>query len=439
MQTEEALIEKCREQIERKTGWGASQHWTNQDFTELSEKIYEHTRVSLSPTTLKRVWGKVKYESLPTVNTLNTLAHFAGYENWREFKIKNTSENGSANGHSIIDSLPDESPSVTIDFPENPRRFSQKSIGVLAFVVILFLGGWAAIRTFSKPTPLTLSPDAFSFSSKPLTKGIPNSVVFTYDATAAPTDSVYIQQSWDERRRVQVPKDQHQHTSVYYQPGYFRAKLVINNQIVKEHDLFIPSNGWVASVDQEPVPVYFPAKDVKKNGVLSLPVSLLEASHIPMQPKAPIVTFRNVQEFKDLRSDNFTLETEIRNDYKQGSSVCQFAQIMLLLENDMMLFPFSNLGCVGDLYVSIADTSANSKTSDMSGFGSDMSQWTQFRCEARNKKVQLFVNGKKAFETTFTNPAARIVGIHYGFQGTGSINYTRLSRANGEVVFEDNF
>lgn len=438
MQTEEYFIDKCKEQIEQKTGWGNSTDWTHQDFTELSEKIYQHTRVSLSPTTLKRLWGKVKYESLPTVNTLNTLAHFAGYENWREFKLKNANGNGQTTAHSIPIQPLIDSPAVT-QSPAATPRLRKRSMGVLALVPILFLGGWAAIRTFSKPNKLSLSPDAFSFSSKPVAKGIPNSVVFTYDATAAPNDSVYIQQSWDERRRVKVSKDQHQHTSVYYQPGYFRAKLVVNNQIVKEHDLFIPSEGWVASVDQNPVPVYFPEKEARQNGVLSVPVFLLEASHIPMQPQAPIVTFRNVQDFKGLRSDNFTFETEIRNDYKQGSAVCQFAQIMLLLENDVMLFPFSNLGCIGELYVNIADQSANSKTSDLSGFGSDMSQWTQFRCEARDKKVRLFVNGKKAFETTFTNPAARIVGIHYGFQGTGSVNYTRLSRANGEVVFEDNF
>jgi hypothetical protein len=438
MQTEEYFIDKCKEQIEQKTGWGKSTDWTHQDFTELSEKIYEHTRVSLSPTTLKRLWGKVKYESLPTVNTLNTLAHFAGYENWREFKLKNVNGNGHTSVHSVPIQPFIDSPTVTQP-PAAPPRLRKRSMGVLALLPILFLGGWAAIRTFSESNKPSLVPNAFSFRSKPLAKGIPNSVVFTYDATAAPNDSVYIQQSWDERRRVKVSKDQHQHTSVYYQPGYFRAKLVVNNQIVKEHDLFIPSEGWVASVDQNPVPVYFPEKEVRNNGVLGVPVSLLEASHIPMQPQAPIVTFRNVQDFKGLRSDNFTFETEIRNDYKQGSAVCQFAQIMLLLENDMMLFPFSNLGCVGELYASVADKSANSKTSNLSGFGSDMSHWTKFQCEARDKKVQLFVNGKKAFETTFTNPAARIVGIHYGFQGTGSVNYTRLSRANGEVVFEDNF
>lgn len=438
MQTEEAFIEKCKEQIEQKTGWGNSQGWTNQDFTDLSDKIYACTKVSLSPTTLKRVWGKVKYDSLPTVNTLNTLANFAGYENWREFKLKNINGNGHSSTELTVDSLAIPQPEV-LETPVAQPRFGKKSLGVLGFLVILFCAGWVAVRMFSKANPQPLSPGSFAFSSRPVTQGIPNSVIFTYDATAAPTDSVYIQQSWDERRRVRVPRDKHQHTSVYYQPGFFRAKLVVNNQVVREHDLFIPSNGWVTAVEQEPVPVYFPENDVRQNGTLRLPVSLIEARHIAMQPQPPIVTFRNVRDFKGLRSDNFVFETELKNDYKQGSAVCQFAQIMLLLENDVITLPLSNLGCVGELNLYIAGQSADSKTADLSAFGANMSQWTKLRCEAKDKKVQVFVNNKKAFETTFANPPARIIGIHYGFQGTGSVNYTKLSRLDGNVVFEEAF
>src|SRR5476651_112279 len=109
----ELLIEKTIKLYESDTGWGDSDDWTNQDFVILSEKIQERTGVALSHVTLKRVWGKVKYDSLPNTHTLNTLVQFLGYENWRDFKSQNG--NGTANaitvkqinrngqGHSIID------------------------------------------------------------------------------------------------------------------------------------------------------------------------------------------------------------------------------------------------------------------------------------------------------------------------------------------------
>src|ERR1700679_109569 len=86
MHTDEFLIDKAKKLFESNTGWGDSNEWTNQDFVVLSEKIQERTGVTLSHVTLKRVWGKVKYDSIPNTHTLDTLVQFLGYESWRDFK-----------------------------------------------------------------------------------------------------------------------------------------------------------------------------------------------------------------------------------------------------------------------------------------------------------------------------------------------------------------
>src|ERR1700733_1300497 len=99
MQTDELLIEKAKRLYEDKTGWGDSGEWTNQDFVILSEKIQERTGVMISHVTLKRVWGKVKYDSLPNTHTLDTLVQFLGYENWRAFKSQNG--NGTASTEKV--------------------------------------------------------------------------------------------------------------------------------------------------------------------------------------------------------------------------------------------------------------------------------------------------------------------------------------------------
>src|SRR5580704_836579 len=111
MHTDEFLIEKTKKLFESNTGWGDSDEWTSQDFVILSEKIQERTGVALSHVTLKRIWGKVKYDSRPNTHTLDTLVQFLGYENWRGFKTQNG--NGSiaaktleqvisSNGHAVI-------------------------------------------------------------------------------------------------------------------------------------------------------------------------------------------------------------------------------------------------------------------------------------------------------------------------------------------------
>jgi len=90
------LVQKCLHQIEDKLGWGSSTAWHNDVFIELSEIIQDSTSILLSPTTLKRVWGKINYASVPSISTLNTLSQFAGYLNWRDFKNKSKTKKAKA-------------------------------------------------------------------------------------------------------------------------------------------------------------------------------------------------------------------------------------------------------------------------------------------------------------------------------------------------------
>ena len=89
MEKEKQLLQLCCRQIEDTLNWGGGEAWSNDDFEHLSEKIFEKTKVRLSISTLKRIWGKVRYENSPTTATLNALAGFLGFESWREFRQKN--------------------------------------------------------------------------------------------------------------------------------------------------------------------------------------------------------------------------------------------------------------------------------------------------------------------------------------------------------------
>jgi hypothetical protein len=139
MNTVEVLIEKTIKLYEFNTGWGDSDEWTNQDFVILSEKIQERTGVALSHITLKRIWGKVKYNSLPNTHTLNTLVQFLGYENWRDFKSQNSNGaasaitlnqiNGNGHSHAIVDSKPES----------KKKTWIVRSILVIAILAVLIL------------------------------------------------------------------------------------------------------------------------------------------------------------------------------------------------------------------------------------------------------------------------------------------------------------
>jgi len=153
MNNDEFLIEKAIELFESKTGWGDSDEWTNRDFVILSEKIQERTRVALSHVTLKRIWGKVKYDSLPNTHTLDTLVQFLGFENWRDFKSQNGNGAASAitvkqingNGHGQT---------IVVNEPEPKRKtLILKSILFITIPVVLILliisNGWVLVTSGS--------------------------------------------------------------------------------------------------------------------------------------------------------------------------------------------------------------------------------------------------------------------------------------------------
>lgn len=437
---EDTHLARCRRLIEEKVGWGSSKDWSTQDFEQLGEKIIQHTGIKLSVTTLKRIWGRVNYNSAPTLTTLNALATFVGYENWRDFQ--GSQENQSPAIPSTEAFTPTEGaspakPDLLAPGPQH-RSSNRRQWMMVAGLVVGLVAVLVFFQNYSSPKPLT-STD-FSFSSQPVTKGLPNSVVFHYDATrASSTDSIFIQQSWDPSRRQWVQREGHEHTSIYYYPGYYRAKLVVGKQVVREHDLIIPSDGWVATVYQEPVPVYFKPDEVIRNGVLHLPISAIQQQNISMQPKAPLVHYGNVLASTGLMSDNFVFDTRVKVDFSQGSAACQNMALTILCKNDIFSFPLCAKGCVGQLGLYLGGQSAVSTDTDLSGFGCDLTQWVDVRCKVQNKRVLLFVDGKKAYETTFPNEPAEIIGISYQFEGTGSVDFVRLAQLNGEMVFEDNF
>jgi len=423
MLTDELLLTKAKKLIEDKLGWGDSMDWSNQDFLALSKKMQEEINVSVSHVTLKRIWGKVKYDSLPNTYTLSTLVQFIGYENWRDFKVKN--------GNGVIVSA---ATNESVGAPNQNKSRLLKAIVISAVLV----GIAASVILFISNTEKKVDPADYSFSSKVVVnKGVPNSVIFDYNAAKAPTDSVIIQQSWDTTLRTTVSKNEHQHTLLYFFPGFFKPKLIVNNQIVKEHNLLIPSDGWLTAVETSPVPVYFKKEDAIANGKLSLSLDKIKSQNINLTPQAPMVVYSNVKDFGEIYSDDFVFEASLKNDYREGSSACQTTNIYLLCEGTAIGIPLCAKGCISGISLMFAGFNVSGKDQDLSSFGVDFSEFVKVRIESANGKATIFLNDKPAYEVDHDISKAKIVGIDFIFQGAGTVDYVKLS--NEKTAYEDGF
>lgn len=96
------------ERIEKRVGRTIR---TPRDFDYLSIRIFDYTKMQVSPSTLKRLWGYVESGgSKPRMSTLNILAQFVGYTDWDSFVLE-SSAGGVAesdfvlNDHVYVNSL----------------------------------------------------------------------------------------------------------------------------------------------------------------------------------------------------------------------------------------------------------------------------------------------------------------------------------------------
>lgn len=412
-------LQRCKAVIEDKLGWGPADGWQTADFENLSELILNETGVSLSTSTLRRIWGRTEYNHLPSGTTLNTLARFAGAGDWRAFVKQNR-----VVATELVEELP-----LTVA-PKNARSW-KKLAWIASAVVAVILAGMLA---FDKGEP-QLEKSAYTFESRSVTRGIPNSVIFTYDASASPTDSVFIQQSWDNTRRVLVDKNLHKHTSVYYEPGSYKAKLVIGDQIVQEHKLLVGTDGWSGLIDQPQMPVYLKREEFLRADGIGTSTQIIEQKNIALQPEPPLIKYFNVGNFEPTALSDFSFLTEIKNEYSEGAAACQLTYISLLTDDAPIVIPLSAKGCVSDLYLMSVDDYLSGKKADLSALGVDFSDWVRVSCTASGGKIRYSINGRQAFEFSVPNRPIKILGVAFGFRGTGSVRNISL-QSGGKPVFE---
>ena len=68
---------------------------TPNDFVFLSGAVFDRTRETMSPTTLKRLWGYIDGADRTRNSTLDILSQFLGYGNWDDFVEKTGKESNS--------------------------------------------------------------------------------------------------------------------------------------------------------------------------------------------------------------------------------------------------------------------------------------------------------------------------------------------------------
>ncbi len=423
--TDKDSLRHCRRMVEQKLGWSSLDEWRNYEFTELSDKILEVTGVQLSTTTLKRVFGKLRYDNLPSSATLNALAKYLGFENWMQFKAN----------HGSVQTTPSVITSPVIS--PLKKQLIRKVLLIGALFTLVLITAFGFIVFSENSTTGSRYTAGIVFSSRPLAEGLPNSVVFNIDLKDIKSKNVIIQQSWDSTKTVKLQTGQKEATAQYYIPGYFRAKLIVDGKILREHDLFIRSNEWMATIDHEPIPTYLKKEELILNNGMTVSPGII--NEIKGSTKPLTLTYHLVRPFDSLQSDNFTLETSYRNTWSEGPAVCKTSKLFILCTNGAFIIPFTIPGCASNINLKLGDKLWEGRSNDLSAFGRDPSQPLNLKLEVKNRKAKIFLDGKLIREEIYNNDAGAVVGLRYSFLGAGTVDHILLQNEKGIPVYKEDF
>jgi hypothetical protein len=287
----------------------------------------------------------------------------------------------------------------------------------------------------------TTTPEAataVAFSAKPTTDlSIPNSVVFSYDVKGIRADHFYIQQSWDPSRRVEISATNTKQTDIYYEPGYHYAKLIGNNDVLREIPVHIRYNDWFvrfrfpdgALLRVEPA-------GLDTAGHLGLRLEHLQQLSRPLDGAFQL-GYMLSKDF-DLSADAFDLEAAVKFD-KPFAPPCPLVNILIKGNGDYSWITLGNKGCESDLGLKVGGKNISGKTNDLSTMGIDVFVWQKLKVTIKNNTLKLFVNNKLAYKTSYDKKLGELKEIDLFFNGIGCIDDIRIADAADQPVLTQSF
>ncbi|MEM1136318.1 MAG: hypothetical protein AAGI07_10815 [Bacteroidota bacterium] len=417
--TEEQYIAICKKMIEQKLYPNQSVIKLKQrDFNYLSILIEEKSGILLSLSTLKRLWSNAFQQPHPT--TLNALVSILDFKEWNDFKFHQQKKQ-----------------SKSIPFLAK----SAKKYLLSMFISVLLISTGLIYWSFTKQVDnsLVINGQVNFTADKMVTSGVPNSVIFEYDLSQVEADSFFIQQSWNEQYKEPIDPKSKYFTSIYYYPGFHRAKLIANDSILKIHKVHITTDGWIGHAFNG----YFPktpkylTENLVHYGILEASAEQLKHAQIDItQPYT--LTYSNIRDFGNLPSSDFQLHTRLKYD-SINRAVCPVMEVRILCEEHIFYIQLTEPGCVSNLNMKLGDTYISGKTNNLAKFGTDVYNWQDLSLHVENKKAIITLNSQQIFNTTFSNDLGKVVGLVLMFNGLGAAEAISLGDTEGKILYDEVF
>ncbi|MBO6523710.1 MAG: hypothetical protein JJ971_07800 [Balneolaceae bacterium] len=413
------LLELCKKEIEKKYHFGNGHGYVKQrDFEYLIDLIEETCGTKLSISTLKRIWRKGE-EQNPHPSTLNALVSVLGYKDWLEFKLRYASPGG-----------------INPVNKKGTNLLNKKGAIVIGLVLMLSTISFLYLNADNSEFPD--SDEILFVGNKTVSKGVPSTVIFNYDVSEIEADSFFIQQDWNPNHRDRIDPKNNFFSSIYYVPGYHKAKLVANETFLKTIPIHIQTDGWMSAAfyNYDDRPVYI-MEDQNQDGILAADKNDILGSNLDIERFSEL-RFINIREYPGIDGHNFIAETRFR--YREFLfDPCPEIRLTIHTEAHIYFVPVTLKGCESNIAIKIGEDYQEGRDNDLSAFGTDIYNWQDLTLVVEDKTGKVFLNGSEIYETTFLEDFGEIKGLDFRTSGLIEVDYILLKDIEGNLVFQDSF
>ncbi|WP_373060140.1 hypothetical protein [Zunongwangia sp. H14] len=428
--TDQKYLQYCLYQIEQKLNWVESQSWKETDFLRLSEIISEQTEISISPHTLKRLYGKIKYKKQynPQRATKDALVKFLGFKDWTEFTSLHEAE-------------------ISHEAPQNKRQlWERKNIKVGVLVLIILVLFIFLIQRFDKQVNNfeQQNPELVWFKIKDSIGYVPNTVSVRYDIQKLVSDSLYIDFDFTHPINgpeiVKLKKQRSFYNYTFQIPGYYHISLNNNDRELATKNVLVMSQNWDSYFFPEIKPGRWLDNKIqspKSTGYLYYsPEDLAEKGF-----NIKSVFYIDHQLFREfgISGDNFEMEVRFKNSEETGGITCYDFLTNLYCEKNLIYFTLMEIGCSGYSGIKVGNTEMTGGEENLSSFTFNYRRWNIFHVVVKEKKVRAYINNKLIYSGSYQSPNGDIVGLEHKFKGTGMLDYIRLKDLGTQKEFFDDF
>lgn len=408
-------LSKLLKHVEKKSCLMPSNEWKHSDYEKLSDLIFEKTKIQVSYTTLKRLYGNITYEGAPSISTLNALCQFCDYKDWYNYRNKNKSN------------------IFLISFFKN-------SLLKKVFFALLILSTFTIIfyyfynKIFINKLPKAIINKNYVFKIKNAEGITPHTAIMEYDFNNITlNDNIYFSAYNDKSISVLNLKNKLFNLQ-YFRPGVYKVFLHYKNIAFDSLQVKVFTNEWMGVIKNpnQNTDIYYNEKQIIKENTLNIPDE-------NVYKKQAVFNFVNYKNF-NINSNNFCLSLKVISGNILPNSNCKELSIGIggeAKKNNFLEINFVSPGCLSHAWQYFGNKIIDPEVNDVTMFGRVFSDWTTIKVNVKNNNIKIYIENQEIFSSEVPLLFGPIYFIRLKTNNGSRFDNVLLS--DDKVIYQDTF